>query len=196
MGTDYRVEVRRKADKRTLGEFDANCLKSIMDSGFGERMHLDGRSSNNATFTYEEVEAVEEAAWKAIDEHYAKIMEKKLMIPMSANEKIKYELEEDIRYERESIDEDLKYTVMACSFLRGAIDCVTESLYHKVDKATAKAADSDTADSVEDEQWISAQKWNALDLPKTKGKWSDGTEYEMTAYISDNDVECIVHADY
>ena len=29
-----------------------------------------------------------------------------------------------------------------------------------------------------------------------KGKWGNGEEYEMTTYVMDNDVECVVHADY
>ena len=199
MGTDYRVDVRRKSDKKVLGTFDANCLKSIMDSGFGEQMHLNGRSSDNVTFTYDDVEAVEEAAWKAVGEHYAKIIEKKLMIPMSANEKIKYELEEDIRYEQDEITGDcgLRYVIEACAFLRGEIDCVTESLYHKVDSAVAKEVDGSEPDDAEaKETWISSYKWNGLDLPKTKGKWGNGEEYEMTTYVMDNDIECVVHADY
>ncbi len=199
MGTDYRVEVRRKSDKKVLGTFDANCLKSIMDSGFGEQMHLNGRSSDNVAFTYADVEAVEDAAWKAVAEHYAKIIEKKLMIPMSANEKIKYELEEDIRYEQDEIAGDcgLRYVIEACAFLRGEIDCVTESLYHKVDAAVAKAVDGSEPDDAEArETWISSYKWNGLDLPKIKGKWGNGEEYEMTTYVMDSDVECVVHADY
>lgn len=189
MGTDYRVEVRRKIDKKTLGMFDANCLKSIIDSGFGEPMHLVGRSSGNVVFTYEEVERVEEAVWKAIDEHYSKIIEKKLMIPLSANEKIKYELEDDIRYERETIDEDLKYAASACAFLRGMIDCVVEALYHKVEVLSVEKSD-------EDESEITSSKWNGLDLPKTKAKYGNGEEYEMATYIMDYDVECVIHADY
>lgn len=184
MGTDYRIEVRRKSDDKLLGVADANCLKSIMDSTFDEMMNLDGRSSNDTRFTIEDVDKVENAAYAKMQEHYATIHEKKMMIVLAANTDIKRDLEEDIRYEEDDI-KGLQYVISACGQVYGIIDCIAESLYHEV-----------KAEGDDGEKYVPAYKFNGMDLPKKKEKWNDGKEYESSVYIWKTDVYCVVKADY
>lgn len=96
MSVDYHIEVRRKADRKLLGAADANCLKTIIDSGLGDVMHLDSRGSDGGEFTYEDVCRCEDAAASKARECCAKVVEKKLMTALASNVEIKRELEDDI----------------------------------------------------------------------------------------------------
>ncbi len=183
MGVDYRIEIRRKSDDKLLGTVDANCLKSIMDSCLGEPMNLDDRSSDNVRFTLEDVVKVENSAYDKMEKYYATIYEKKMMIALASSTDIKNSLEEDIRYYEDDIKE-LRYVISACGQVYGLVDCVAESLWHTV-----------KAENDEDSE-IPGYKFNGMDLPKTKSKWNDGTEYESSVYIWKDDVYCIVKADY
>lgn len=184
MGVDYRIEIRRKTDRKLLGVVDANCLKIIMDSGLEDKMHLDGRSCVDHEFTYEEVLACSDAVQSKIKDHYREIFEKKLMILAAANVEVKHELEDDIRYLEDDIEE-LMNVVTACGRLGGLIDCVAESLHMTATNDTSK--DSET---------IPAYIFNGLDLPKKKVTYGDGTESEQSVYVWNDDVICIVKADY
>lgn len=183
MGTDYRIEVRRKSDDKLLGVANANCLKHVMDSEFDEMMNLDGRSSQYSMFTIEDVNNVEIAAYRKMGEYYSTIHEKKMMIVLAANTDIKRDLEDDIRYEEEDI-KNLQYVISACGHIYGIIDCITESLYHDVDTKT------------DEDKSVPSYEFNGMDLPKKKGKWSDGTEYESSVCVWNSDVYCVVKADY
>lgn len=182
MGTEYRIEVRRKSDDKLLGVANANCLKHVMDSEFDEMMNLDGRSSQNSRFTIKDVNNVEIAAYRKMGEYYSTIHEKKMMIVLAANTDIKRDLEEDIRYIEDDI-KNLQYVISACGQTYGIIDCITESLYHDVE---AKA---------DEDKNVPSYEFNGMDLPKKKGKWSDGTEYESGVFIFNTDVYCVVKAD-
>lgn len=67
MSTDYRIEIRRKADKKLLGIVDANCLKTILDAGLQDCLHIDGWSSDSKEFSYDDVCRCEDEANKKID---------------------------------------------------------------------------------------------------------------------------------
>lgn len=182
MGVDYRIEIRRKADKKLLGTVDANCLKTIFDSGLQDKLHLEGRSSDGYEFTTDDIDSCIDAAKTKIGKCWDAILEKKLMIPLASNAEVKQELEEDIGYVKDDI-EDYMSVISACSKLYGLIDCVTESLY-KTEVKDGKSED------------LPAYIFNGSDLPKTKITYTDGTECEQSAYIWNHDVVCIVRADY
>ncbi len=155
-----------------------------MDSSLDDKMHLDGRSSTEHEFTYDDVLMCSDAAQSKIKDHYREIFEKKLMILAAVNVEVKHELEDDIRYLEDDIEE-LMNVVMACGKLSGLIDCVTESLY-----MTA------TNDASKETEMIPAYIFNGLDLPKKRITYSDGTESEQNVYVWNDDVICIVKADY
>lgn len=186
MATEYTIEIYRKADNKMLGIAHANCLKSIMDTEFQKLMHLDGRCSNNAKFTVDDIEATETAICEKVKALHSEIFEKKLMIACAKSKEVMHELEEDIVYLNAEIDEDLKWAFYACARIRGTIECIVEDQIFTLDEK-----DEDGSPKYE-----SAYIRNGRDLPMEERTYSDGTVDKFTPTVWAHDVYCVVKADY
>ena len=176
MGVDYRLKIFRKCDDKLLGIVDANHLKAIFDSEFDYLIHCDGRDSNKKRFTYSELEDISKNVKEKIDSYYSSIFEKKIMIMNAASIDIKHELEEDINFIRDDIQE-LNCVFESTCILMGMISCIVENLYDKDDK-------------------YSAYEYNGSDLPKKIGEYPNGEKYEYSQCVWNYDVYCEVEANW
>ena len=176
MGVDYRLKIFRKVDDKLLGIVDANHLKAIFDSEFDYLIHCDGRDSNKKRFTYSELEDISKNVKEKIDSYYSSIFEKKIMIMNAASIDIKHELEEDINFIRDDIQE-LNCVFESTCILMGIISCVVENLYDKDDR-------------------YSAYEYNGSDLPKKTGEYPNGEKYEYSQCVWNYDVYCEVEANW
>ena len=177
MSTEYIIHVKRNADNKEIGQFLANHLKGIFSCSKYENLINCEGNPDKAKFTYDNLEAVEDAVTNDIKTKYASVYEKKLQIPLCQNIDVKHEIEEDISYLYDDIDELLN-ALRSCNWLQGACAVVVEDMINPNIK-------------IKDEYDIerrSAYYYNAEGLPKEKHKWNNGEEYESTPTIWLKDV--------
>lgn len=176
MSTDYRIKICRKVDDKLLAICNANQLKSILDSEYSKIIHCDGRNCNNVKFTTMELEAVANAAFDKIKELYRQINEKNLLIALAQNCDVKHELDVDITYIKDEIEEQT-WIIESAYNLRGVIDCVVEDLWDKDDK-------------------MSAYTYNGLDLPEKEREYANGEKYKYHPTVWSVDTYCVIEANY
>lgn len=176
MGTDYRIKICRNVDNKLIAICNANQLKSILDSEHSKIIHCDGRNCNNVRFTPNELERVAQTAFEKIQDLYRQINEKNLLIALAQNGKIKHELDEDIEYIKETIEEQT-WVISSAYALKGIIDCVVEDLWNKDDT-------------------LPAYEYNGLDLPEKESEYANGEKYKYHPTVWSNDVYCMIEMNY
>lgn len=129
MGVDYKIEVYRHEDDKKIASFWCNQIKSILDSQFANEIHCDHRRCDNVRFNPAELYSISARVQEHIEKLYSKILEKKLMIPLSQNAEIKNGFEADIHEIQEEI-QDYFSVHSSVSTVYGMISCVVEDLCH------------------------------------------------------------------
>lgn len=167
MSTEYMVTVKRKADDKALGSFMANELKTIIGSEFADKIGCD-ENPDGRRFEFNDLETVFNAVWKNVAASYAKISEKKFMVCAAKSAQIKRELEEDIRFVEEDIEE-YSYIMRSAAKIMGKVQAVAEDL---------------------EKDGEFAYRYNGEDLPKKKAAYSNGLEQEYSVCVWNADVYC------
>lgn len=177
MGTDYRFTVKRKADNKTIAIFYYNGIKSLSDV-YVRNLKLDldcirGEDTNQFRFEAQDVANDINTLRKEVDAAYHKIFEKKLLVPMSANSDIKFEIESDIK----DLENDVEYFldgIEALAGLRATLRTIVEDMVE-----CNKTDDND-------EEHHCAYVYNAEGLPKNENGydphlWLDDVYVEVKA---------------
>ena len=174
MSIDYTLSIRRKKDDKEIAKFLCNYLKGIFDSEFAKCINCNYRNSyNNGTFEYNDLSNMLVAIQDKIALQYKTIQEKKFLIALSQNTKIKSELEEEIFYiENEDIPE-LFNIFYDASVIQGSIITLVEN--------NIKLNESEKKDS---DDYNIAYKYNAEDLKSEDDKCS--------SYLWTNDIYCVI----
>lgn len=183
MSVDYRMTIKRKKDDKVLGTCIVNQLKNIVSSSHYKLMHLSRYGDSKADkFEYDDIIAFINATKKDLQDAYAKVFEKKMLIALAKNAEIKSELEEDIHYIEDEEIENAFCDMQSASEIAGIVTCIVEDMERKDESAEFG--------------YVMAYRYNAEGLPDSSYTDVNGNIQHMSASVFSHDVYCEVEALY
>lgn len=178
MSTDYRYTIRRKADDKKIATFYYNKIKNLYDvTATDFELKLDPEKircedDGQIRYTVDDMHSDIEKLDDRIKLLYAKIFEKKLLVPTAANIEVKDDMEADI-FTLENEIRDCTYALDAICGLKAVVEVFVE--------------DNVKLDG-DDEDGSMAYVYNAEGLPKSPegyspSIWADDVYVEAKACI-------------
>lgn len=174
MSTYYKFTVKRNFDNKVVGMFYFNAIKALNEvyvQNSKLKIDLDEIRSDGFTFTDEDVKNDINALRQELSLIHSKIFEKKLLMPMSANVDVKFEIESDIK----DLEENANFILNGIEALAG--------LHYAITIVVEDMVISKLSNENDDEEVDSAYVYNAEGLPKDENGhvqhlWVDGVHVE------------------
>lgn len=132
MSTDYRIHIKRKSDNKEIAVFLGNAIKNILDGCHANIIHCESRYTiDKCKFTYDELDNLSQIIYKDLVSKFEDITKQELMLCCAKSKEAIEDIKDQIQYNKEIIEEDLKWQLYGVHVLLGHIQCVVENEYRK-----------------------------------------------------------------
>ena len=190
MGTDYRLVIRRKCDRKLLGIVSCDQIKSIIDSSFADEIGCDSRAgADGKIFTFKDLTDITDRCFRRLDELNQKILMNKIMIMASKSGDAIRNFEEDNYSIENDLIPEVKYALKASMFIQGLVSAVVEDQFRNPVPMRGEVDWKGTDN-------VPAYVYNGEDLQKETVGGPGGGAYENAVTVWNGDVTLEIEASY